>query len=131
MKETTIRNLAYELYKQEWKQTHLSSKRIRKSFCDCYAETKEAEKYLYGDEKPLSYEAYIEEYGYDGDIYSCYEEFLENEYLDHGYMLDLFAGPNMKEEMMEYAEDVIKLLCKKLLKEGGVRNESVLSKNGN
>ena len=46
-------------------------------------------KGLVDDDDTYTYEDYLDEFGYDGEIYACYDEFLDNEYLDHIYMESL------------------------------------------
>lgn len=79
--ETAYDNLhdAYEKYKAQWIKDHISAER--------QAETERRWKeYLENDFEPdipgetCSFEDYIEEFGYSGEIYACFNEFVENDY---------------------------------------------------
>ena len=75
MKITNISELCYELYKLDWKHSHMITKEIEMdSLKDYFEGTVSSSEY--------SFDEYIEEFGYDGEIYACYEEFRDNEYLD-------------------------------------------------
>lgn len=80
-----ISKLCYELYKIGWKQYHVDIERERQSIKDYYAflEEEDLSASLY------TYDDYLEEFGYDGELYVCYEEFLETEYLEDDYICGL------------------------------------------
>ena len=108
-----IRELAYELYKIDWMR-RISADRQMDSLRDYYREAKEDEKIAAelaeefgspensGDSGGYSYDDYIFESGYDGEIYVCYDEFLDNEYMDKKYMKRLLG----KDLYSEYLEDL-------------------------
>jgi hypothetical protein len=62
---------------------------------------------LIDDDGTYIYEDYLGEFGYDGEIYVCYEEFIDNEYLDHIYMHNLLDNPKLIELYDKDVEDLI------------------------
>lgn len=90
-----ISNLTYELYKLDW---------LRKISIDKQMdELKNYYKGLTDDETVYSFEDYIEEFGYDGELYSSKDEFLENEYLLDNYMKSLLDDEDL---YMLYLKDM-------------------------
>lgn len=75
----------YEKYKEDWTQGHISEKRIEKAKKDYEEFLCECDE----DEKKPTFEDYIDEYGYDGELYACFDEFCENELEDKEYILSL------------------------------------------
>ena len=47
------------------------------------------------DEAKYSFDDYIYEFGYNGELYVCYEEFVNAEYLDEYYMKELFNNDKL------------------------------------
>lgn len=82
-----IRILAYELYKADWKRVHISNLDEMETIFDWHSSLVEAR--LHGENDP-SLQRYIEENGYGGQLYACFEEFLQSEYMDYDYMTVLF-----------------------------------------
>lgn len=89
-----IAKLCYELYKIDWMR-RISADRQIYAYKDWYEKeyephvstihntyTGEAEPYYDG----LTFENWIEEFGYDGNIYVSYEEFLDTEYQNEEYI---------------------------------------------
>ena len=94
-----ISKLCYELYKVDWKHSHMiTTEREIDSIKDYYEEVGYDAEYTYND--------YLEEFGYDGDLYACYEEFLDAEYLDKDYICGLLDN---KELIAMYYEDIEEL----------------------
>ena len=91
---TKIEELAYELYKLDWMR-RISVDRQMDAVKDYYG-------YLTGDDTDQSLTDYLEEFGYDGEFYACFDEFLENEYLDKEYMKALLND----EAYMFYLSDL-------------------------
>lgn len=85
-----IRKLCYELYKLDWKRSHMITREIEMDSLKDYYENLVDENYTYED--------YIEEFGYDGELYACYEEFLEVEYLERGYIHSLLDNVDLEKE---------------------------------
>lgn len=77
--------LCYELYKVDWKHSHMiTAEREMDSIKDYYEgliDLNNDEEYTYND--------YLEDFGYDGELYVCYEEFCDMEYHDKEYMCSL------------------------------------------
>lgn len=76
-----IRELCYELYKVDWKHSHMiTAQREMDSIMDYYECVTDSnfEEYTYND--------YLEDFGYQGELYACYDEFLDAEYRDVDYM---------------------------------------------
>ena len=74
-----IRKLCYELYKIDWKHSHITKEREMDSIKDYY-------EGLIDNDSEYTYEDYIEEFGYGGELYVCFEEFCDAEYYDVDYM---------------------------------------------
>lgn len=92
-----IKRLCYELYKVDWKHSHMITKdREMDSIKDYY-------EGLVDNETEYSYNDYLEEFGYDGELYVCYEEFLDNEYLEEDYICSLL---NNKRLIATYYQDI-------------------------
>lgn len=86
--EKDLKKIAYELYKINWTTTHISVERQLAEY-RLYQLTL-LEDY---DEDSLDWNSYIPtfddwlfEQGYDGEIYVCFNEFLDYEYQDAEYM---------------------------------------------
>lgn len=91
-----ISKLCYELYKVDWEHSHMITKeREMDSIKDYYEGLIEDSVYTYND--------YLEEFGYDGELYAFYEEFLEAEYQDEDYMCSLLNNDSL---IAIYYEDV-------------------------
>ena len=93
----TIRELAYELYKMDWMRRIPCGVQMD-TLKDYYQETTEE------DREEYTFEDYILEHGYQGQLYACYEEFLRAEYLDESYMRSLFYKND--DLLKEYQEDL-------------------------
>ena len=87
-----ISRLCYELYKIDWKHSHMITKeREMDSIKNYYEELAEAGL----DEEAYAYHYYLEELGYDGELYVCYEEFLDAEYMDEDYICSLLDNEKL------------------------------------
>ncbi len=83
------------------------------------------------DEAEYSFDDYIEEFGYNGKLYACFEEFYDNEYLDKSYIKQLFNNDKLfaeYENHLKQREFYLKIKpdwkdaieeCKRLLTEDG------------
>ena len=91
-----IRKLCYELYKIDWKHSHITKEREMDSIKDYY-------EGLIDNDSEYTYEDYIEEFGYDGELYVCYEEFCDAEYYDVDYMRTLLDNDKL---INIYHEDI-------------------------
>ena len=83
-----IRKLCYELYKNDWKHSHITKEREMDSIKDYY-------EGLIDNDSEYTYEDYIEEFGYDGELYVCFEEFCDAEYYDVDYMRTLLDNDKL------------------------------------
>lgn len=96
-----FREMCYSLYKVDWKRSHLISREIEMDMIKNY----------YGDylpaagRKPMSYQEYLEDVGYHGELYVCFDEFLSHEYQDKEYMHRLLDNP---EYIEMYDKDIKK-----------------------
>lgn len=84
----SIRKIAYEKYKLDWLMRHGYSLtdliREVNSLQDEFISTKQA------------YLAFVNEYGFNGEIWSCYNEFLDNEYKDKEYIKSILNPQEFK-----------------------------------
>ena len=87
-----ISEIAYELYKQDWIDTHTTEKERVESLRNYYSFAKQS---VDNYNKYSSYEDWLSDFGFNGSIYSCYNEFLDNEYRDKEYMFDLFGDTKL------------------------------------
>ena len=91
-----IRKLCYELYKIDWKHSHITKEREMDSIKDYY-------EGLINNDSEYTYENYIEEFGYDGELYVCFEEFCDAEYYNVDYMRTLLDNDRL---INIYHEDI-------------------------
>ena len=91
-----IRKLCYELYKIDWKHSHITKEREMDSIKDYY-------EGLIDNDSEYTYEDYIEEFGYNGELYVCFEEFCDAEYYDVDYMRTLLDNDKL---INIYHEDI-------------------------
>ena len=91
-----IRKLCYELYKIDWKHSHITKEREMDSIKDYY-------EGLIDNDSEYTYEDYIEEFGYGGELYVCFEEFCDAEYYNVDYMRTLLDNDRL---INIYHEDI-------------------------
>ena len=91
-----IRKLCYELYKIDWKHSHITKEREMDSIKDYY-------EGLIDNDSEYTYEDYIEEFGYNGELYVCFEEFCDAEYYNVEYMRTLLDNDRL---INIYHEDI-------------------------
>lgn len=77
-----VKKIIYELYKVDWEREHKITPDIKRSFMIDYY------KYLFNPEE-YSFQDYLEEFGYNGELYLSFEDFLKNEYLKEDYVRGL------------------------------------------
>ena len=82
MGNLSIAEIIYELYKIDWVATHITQKQREKVEL-------EYKEYVEHFNDEVTFEGYLEQYGYDGEIYASFKEFLENEYQDTEYVESL------------------------------------------
>lgn len=95
----TIANLCYELYKVDW-EDRISTEQKMTALREYYDEITE------NDINPTDYlfEDFLSEYGYDGDYPVCFQEFMDNEFLDTEYMESLLT-PKQFVDYIHYIEE--------------------------
>lgn len=96
-----IRHLCYELYKIDWERSHGITSQIKMDYIKDYYLG------LSDDDSEYTYEDYLFEFGYNGELYACYNEFLENEYLDKEYICSLLDNENFKELYIPDSYDIV------------------------
>lgn len=84
--EDNIEIIAYQKYKKDW----LQQRNYKEDIFDEIKTGYELECKEHG--KTQSFEQYFEEYGIYGEIYCCFDEFLDNEYQDEEYMKELLTA---------------------------------------
>lgn len=92
-----IKELAYTLYKLDWMR-RISYDRKRDFVLNYYVDSKI---------KPTSDATLLdtlEEFGFDGELYACFEEFLENEYQDDSYIKELLPDEQYKEYLADISD---------------------------
>ena len=89
-----IKDLAYELYKTDW-MSRISTERRFNALRDYYLNVDTETRYSY------TFEEWISEQGYDGELYVCFAEFLQTEYLEDEYMKALLADTALYEEYLK------------------------------
>ena len=95
----SLKEYLYEKYKEDWVKEHISENRLLKTK-GLYKEY--LQEFDEGDEKP-SFEDYIEENGYEGECYVCFDEFCENELKNKEYILGLLKGEQKPKYMVSIA----------------------------
>ena len=96
MENKTIQGLCYELYKNDWMR-RISADEAADILKNWYQETEQQNRTVYPPER------YIEDNGYKQGMYACFEEFLDCEYKDAGYMKKLLDNDEL---FAEYEADV-------------------------
>jgi len=89
--------IAYEKYKEAWVKERNYSPEFLADIQEAYEEAVRE----FGS--PSCLEEYIDEHGYGGECYVCFEEFLGAEYQDQEYMKELLT----EEEYVKYCEDIV------------------------
>ena len=103
--KTYIKELAYQLYKLDWMR-RISTDRQMDKMKDYYEECVTTElNPRTGDAEPqytMSFEDYLwDTDGYDGELYTCFDEFIDNEYQDDDFMKALLGNNNLYQVYLE------------------------------
>ena len=98
-----LRKCCYELYKNNWFREHVTKYADDDIVADYYHDM-----CLEEPEDRCSLKDYIQEGGYNGEMYACYKEFLQNEYLDIEYMEPILE--DYKQLWADYKDDLMKTL---------------------
>jgi len=88
----TIKKLLYRLYRLDWMR-RISTERMMDFLKTYYEDSKM-------DTEPTTPEEVLEEFGFDGELYVSYEEFLESEYLDKDYIKGLLNNDDLYNEYL-------------------------------
>lgn len=94
-----MKKLCYELYKLDWKYSNIPTGVEMDSIKDYY------QKFV-ADDTNYTYNDYLNEFGYDGELYANYNCFLDNEYFNSQYIIELL---NNKSLIIEYYKDIQKM----------------------
>lgn len=94
MSRNMLQEIAYEMYKQDWMDSHTTKEQRLQSMQEYYS------LFLTEDYCYESYEEYLVDQGINGQIYVCYAEFCENEYQDEDFMKHLLGT-----ELYKYFEE--------------------------
>lgn len=95
-----IVDLAYELYKIDWMR-RISADRQIDALKDYYETLTFADE----EETEYSFDDYLEVGGYDGELYACFDEFLDCEFLDKTYMKKLLNNNSLIAEYEKYLKE--------------------------
>ena len=89
-----VKRIAYEKYKLDWLMKH------GYTLTDLMSELES----IRDDTDPINllFVFWEEEYGFGSEIWVCFDEFIDNEYQDKGYMKQLLNW----EEYEKYEEDI-------------------------
>lgn len=85
-----ISKLCYELYKVDWKRVHITPDIEMDCIKDYY-------NGLVDGDDVYTLEDYTFDFGYNGMVYACYDEFCEAEYLDKDYICGLLDNEKLFE----------------------------------
>ena len=94
--EENLKELAYELYKMHWTREHISKERQLAEYRSYYLTKLED----YDDNYTL--EDYLFDNGYNGELYVCFDEFIDAEYEDADYMSYLLGNSVFWKAYKEY-----------------------------
>jgi hypothetical protein len=95
MSNMNIKKIAYEKYKLDWMLHHGYTLKDFINELSYYIEES-------NEDLVVVFDVWESDYGFGSEIWVCYQEFLDNEYLDEGYMKQLLTW----EEYEKYQEDV-------------------------
>ena len=87
-----IRKLCYELYKVDWKYSHITKDIEMDNMKNFYEDIIEKDIDVLND---YSYEDCVYEFGYNGEVYADYDEFLDNEYQEEDYIKELLDNKKL------------------------------------
>lgn len=99
-----ISYVAYELYKQNWIDENISQEQRLENIRRWGQTEIENED----EDLAYSYEEYREELGYSGgELYVCYDEFIEAEYQDRDFMRELLKSESLIQAYIEDEEELL------------------------
>ena len=94
--EKDLKKLAYELYKMHWTREHISKEWQLAEYRGYYLTN------LEDNDDNYTFEDHLEENGYDGELYVCFDEFIDEEYEDADYMSYLLGNSVFWKAYKEY-----------------------------
>jgi len=80
--KTVFYRFCYELYKMDWCKSNITPD-IQMDAYKNYMEDMVENPFA---ENAYSFQDYLDEFGFNGQVYACYDEFMDNEYQDIDYM---------------------------------------------
>lgn len=90
-----IKELVYELYKGDWKINHgIFRQQEVNALKEYYKQCQETES-------SCTFEEWLEEFGYCGELFVCKGEFLTNEYLDKSYVRRLLNSNDLFQQYLK------------------------------
>lgn len=97
---------AYERYRLRWMASHGKTVSGLFSAVSEYAESLEEDEDRICDKHAMAelFDDWEREYGFDGEIWACYDEFLGAEYLDFDYMVNQFSGKEQALYVQDYCQ---------------------------
>ena len=100
MSPLSISRIAYEMYKADWTRENVSKDLLIDSlrFYNCYFNES-----VTAGIKPIPYDDWVIEIGFNGSAYEKYSEFCGDIYLDAGYIKSLLKD---KQLINEYSRDL-------------------------
>ena len=100
-----LRTLAYALYQLDWKKSHNITPEDEEKVIKEYLEEYEPKDFTNAEPPAQTFDEFLEERGYGGELYVCFDEFLDSEYQDREYIEYLFSGMDEK-HLAEYEKDI-------------------------
>ena len=93
--EERLQELAYELYKLDWKREHITQTRELEEYRLYYLTMLENAEDEDDWDSDYTFEDWLWDQGYGGELYVCYNEFLDAEYEDKEYIKYLLCENSM------------------------------------
>lgn len=91
------------LYVDDWKKSHGITRDVEMNNKRKYLEAQLSE------DRPILYSEWMDEFGYDGECYVCFGEFLDCEYQDESYIESLLNNDTLYQfykRIREYEEEM-------------------------
>lgn len=100
MRIMNIMDLCYKLYKEDW-ESRISPERKKSLMIDFWYNISPEDR----TEEALA--EYLDENGYQGELYVCFEEFLGAEFLDKEYMKELLTTRELFHRYLNYTKETV------------------------
>lgn len=97
----TIKEMAYDLYKQNWIDTNTTREMRLDCLREYYSYIIECNEL---DIEIDSFDDWLFNNGYNGSLYVCYDEFLVHEYQDKDFISTLFSDDTLVEMYLKDME---------------------------